>query len=93
MTVSGVDEGVSLVGKYCGSGGYSGEEGFHPVQRVVEGNQDYGLLDTQLSVALEHGRRVAPAHLLQVVETSRAPPPISPGGKGGFMASIGQTWT
>lgn len=51
------------------------EEVSHEFQRVVEGSQDFGLLDravwsmSQLFVALKHGCRVTPAHLLQVVET------------------------
>lgn len=66
---------------------YSGEELFHAIQWAVEGSQDFGLLDgavwsvSQLSVALEHRCWVTPAHLLQVVETSRTPVTISPGGQ------------
>lgn len=54
---------------------YIEEEVSHVLQRVVEGSQDFGLLDravwsmSQLFVALKHGCRVTPAHLLQVVET------------------------
>lgn len=57
-------------------------------QWVVEGSKDFGFLDravwsvSQHLVALEHGCWVTPAHLLQVVETSRTPLTISSGGVG-----------
>lgn len=55
---------------------YIEEKVSHAIEFAVEGSQDFGLLDGavrcmgQLSVALEHGSGVVPAHLLQVVKTS-----------------------
>lgn len=57
------------------SAAYVDKEVVHVFQWLVEGSQDFGLLErdvksfNQLFVALEHGRRVTPADLLQMVKT------------------------
>lgn len=65
---------------------YFDEEFSHAFQAVVEGSQDSEFLERavrstgQLLVAVKQGRRVAPAHLLQVEKTPRAKAAILPGG-------------
>lgn len=77
---------------------YSDEEDSHAFQWVVEWSQDFGLLYravwsmSQVLVAQEHGRRVAPAHLLQVVEASGTPVIIAPGGLGSTYGKRIKTW-
>lgn len=59
----------------------------HALEMFVEGSQNIGSLDGavwclgELSVALEHGGGVSPAHLLQVVKTAGTPLSIPPAAK------------
>lgn len=70
---------------------YLNEESLHVLQWAVKRSQDFGFLDRavgsvgQLFVAHKLMGGVAPAHLLQVVETTRTPAAVFPDdGGGGF---------